>query len=88
MMKIFMSLLAFVFLAACQPVNDKTARNNSGFPFYVGTYTGDDSQGIYKYLLVANQKSGNIVSFERDKETGLLKYIYQTEAPSPVCILF
>jgi len=41
-----------------------------------------------KYLLVANQKSENIVSFERDKGTGLLKYIYQIEALSPVCILF
>ncbi len=41
-----------------------------------------------KYLLVANQYSNNIVSFKRDKTTGLLKYVSQIEAPTPVCILF
>lgn len=40
------------------------------------------------YLLVANQHSNNIVSFKRDKTTGLLDYVDQTDAPSPVCILF
>ena len=41
-----------------------------------------------KFLLVANQKSGNIVSFQRDEKTGLLEYLHMTDAPSPVCILF
>ena len=41
-----------------------------------------------KYLLVANQHTNNIVSFKRDKPTGLLNYVYQIEAPTPVCILF
>ncbi len=40
------------------------------------------------YLLVANQRSDNIVSFKRDNTTGLLAYIDQVEALSPVCILF
>jgi len=40
------------------------------------------------YLLVANQHTHNIVSFKRDKTTGLLSYVDQTDAPSPVCILF
>ena len=40
------------------------------------------------YLLVANQHTKNIVSFKRDKVTGLLNYISETEAPTPVCILF
>jgi len=40
------------------------------------------------YLLVANQHTNNIVSFKRDKITGLLKYIEQISAPTPVCLLF
>ncbi len=40
------------------------------------------------YLLVANQHTNNIVSFKRDKITGLLTYMSQIEAPTPVCILF
>ncbi|MEN9684699.1 MAG: hypothetical protein RLZZ28_485 [Bacteroidota bacterium] len=39
------------------------------------------------FLLVANQKSGNIVVFKRDKNTGLLKQNPQViEVPSPVCL--
>ncbi len=41
-----------------------------------------------EFLLVANQNTNNIVSFKRDKTTGLLKYLDQIEAPTPVCILF
>jgi len=41
-----------------------------------------------KYLLVANQHTNNIVSFKRDKTTGLIKYVCQIEVPTPVCILF
>lgn len=40
------------------------------------------------YLLAANQNSNNIVSFKRDKVTGLLTFVMQLESPSPVCILF
>lgn len=39
------------------------------------------------YLLVANQKTNNIVIFKRDKKTGLLKDTgKQIEVPSPVCL--
>ena len=41
-----------------------------------------------KYLLVANQRSNNIVSFERDKTSGLLTFANEIEAPTPVCIVF
>ncbi len=40
------------------------------------------------YLLVANQHSNNIVSFKRDIKTGLLNYMYEINAPDPVCVLF
>lgn len=39
-------------------------------------------------LLVANQLTNNIVSFKRNKNTGLLKFKHQIDAPTPVCILF
>lgn len=41
-----------------------------------------------KYLLVANQRSNNIVSFKRDANTGTLTYVSEIKAPTPVCILF
>lgn len=41
-----------------------------------------------KYLLVANQYTNNIVSFKRDKISGLLKYVDQKNSPAPVNILF
>jgi 6-phosphogluconolactonase len=40
------------------------------------------------YILVANQHTNNIVTLKRDQITGLLKYVSQAEAPTPVCILF
>jgi 6-phosphogluconolactonase len=40
------------------------------------------------YLLVANQKSENLVVFRRDKNSGLLHYVSEMKAPSPVCIAF
>jgi len=40
------------------------------------------------FLLVANQQTDTIVSFKRDRNTGLLDLIDQIEAPTPVCILF
>ena len=41
-----------------------------------------------KYVLVANQTSDNIVSFFRDAESGLMTYVDEIEAPSPVCLVF
>jgi len=41
-----------------------------------------------EFLLVANQRSENIVSFKRDKSTGLLTFVEEVKVPSPVCILF
>lgn len=40
------------------------------------------------YLLVANQYTHNIVSFKCDKTSGLLEYVCEIDAPTPVCILF
>lgn len=40
------------------------------------------------FLLVANKKSSNIVSFKRDRTTGLLDFVDEIEAPNPVCLLF
>ncbi|MES2005266.1 MAG: lactonase family protein [Bacteroidota bacterium] len=40
-----------------------------------------------KFLLVANQKTNNIVVFKRDTATGLLqRTLQQIEVPSPVCL--
>ncbi|MEO7292731.1 MAG: lactonase family protein, partial [Ginsengibacter sp.] len=40
-----------------------------------------------KYLLAANQKTGNIVIFKRDEVTGLLQYTgEQINIPEPVCL--
>jgi 6-phosphogluconolactonase len=40
------------------------------------------------FLLVANRHGDNIVSFQRDKMTGILKYVTHIESPSPACIAF
>ena len=41
------------------------------------------------FLLVANQKSDNIVVFRLDQKTGRLSATGQTaEVPSPVCLKF
>jgi 6-phosphogluconolactonase len=41
-----------------------------------------------RFLIVANQNTNSLVSFNRNASTGLLTFADQTEAPSPVCILF
>lgn len=41
-----------------------------------------------KYIVVANQRTDNLVSFMRNETTGLLTYVDQVTAPTPVCILF
>lgn len=40
------------------------------------------------YLLVANQLTNNIISFKRDKTTGLLQFVDEIKVSAPVCILF
>jgi len=40
------------------------------------------------HLLVANQRSNNIVSFKRDTKTGMLTFVHMIQAPSPVCLVF
>lgn len=62
------------------PVGHESTRGNGPRNF---SLSPDDN-----YLLAANQQTDNIVSFQRDKTTGLLKYVDQIEAPTPVCILF
>ncbi len=41
-----------------------------------------------KFLLVANQRSGNITTLLRDQGDGELTFVGSTAAPTPVCILF
>lgn len=40
------------------------------------------------YILVANQYTNSIVSFKRNAQNGLLSFVDQIDAPSPVCIIF
>ncbi|THH40002.1 lactonase family protein [Neolewinella litorea] len=40
------------------------------------------------FLIVANQRSKNLTSLRRNKETGMLDFVDSTKAPIPVCILF
>lgn len=41
-----------------------------------------------KFLVVANKNTNNMVVFKRDAETGLLSFVSEHKAPSPVCVLF
>ena len=41
-----------------------------------------------EFIIVANQNSNNLVSYKRDSETGLMTYVSEITAPTPVCILF
>lgn len=41
-----------------------------------------------KFLLVANQKSGNISVFSVDLPTGKLTFLHDIKVPTPVCLLF
>jgi len=59
-----------------QPVKGKTPRN------FVIDPTG-------KFLLVANQDTGNVITFRIDQETGNLEDTgFETKIPSPVCLKF
>ncbi|WP_165749771.1 lactonase family protein [Cellulophaga sp. Z1A5H] len=40
------------------------------------------------FLIVANQDTNNLISFKRNPQTGLLTFVSEIEAPTPVCILF
>ncbi len=40
------------------------------------------------FMLVANQDTNNIISFKRDSKTGLLTFVDEISALTPVCILF
>ena len=61
-------------------LNLESTRGNNPRNF---SLSPDDS-----YLIVANQDTDNLVSFKRNSETGLLTFISEIEAPTPVCILF
>ncbi|MGB5404674.1 MAG: lactonase family protein [Robiginitalea sp.] len=60
---------------AHEPTRGETPRNFSLSP-------GD------RFLLVANQTTNTVVSFKRNSSSGLLTYVDQVKAPTPVCILF
>jgi 6-phosphogluconolactonase len=63
-------------LVGHQPVKGKTPRN------FIIDPTG-------KFLLVANQDSGNVVTFRIDQETGKLEDTgIESSIPSPVCLKF
>lgn len=40
------------------------------------------------FLVVANQDSNNLVSFQRNPKTGKLTFANEIKAPNPVCVLF
>ncbi len=40
------------------------------------------------FVLVANQNGNNLVSYKRDAVTGLMSFVTEVAAPTPVCILF
>jgi 6-phosphogluconolactonase len=56
-MKIFFSIIFLFLLAACRMDKAEINYGNSYYPFYVGTYTNEQSRGIYKYRL---QKDGSL----------------------------
>jgi 6-phosphogluconolactonase len=41
-----------------------------------------------EFLVIANQYSGNLVSFKRNSGTGLLEFVDETRVADPVCVLF
>ncbi len=62
-------------LVGIEPTKGQVPRNFSISP------TGD-------YIIVANKKTNNLVSFKRDKATGKLSFVDEIEAPTPTCVLF
>ncbi|WP_430817493.1 lactonase family protein [Carboxylicivirga sp. RSCT41] len=41
-----------------------------------------------EFIIVANQHSNNLVAFKRDSQSGLLSFVSEVKAFSPVCVLF
>lgn len=41
-----------------------------------------------RYLIVANQDTGMIVTFEVDEDEPELNFVSETEVPTPACLLF
>ncbi len=62
-MKTHLLIFILLFFTKSQSNQEMAIQENSIFPFFVGTYTQGESQGIYKYLLL---KDGTI------KELGLV----------------
>jgi 6-phosphogluconolactonase len=56
-MKLITAFLAILFLWGCQSNIKEEMTQNKAYPFFVGTYTDGESEGIYKYLL---QKDGKL----------------------------
>ena len=52
--------LIIVLLLSCQNNKKKQIQENGPTPFYVGTYTDGDSQGIYKYTLDIDGKLARV----------------------------
>lgn len=50
-MKIQLSIAIFLTILGCNTSTKNADSVMKGTPFYVGTYTGPESEGIYKYLL-------------------------------------
>lgn len=40
------------------------------------------------FVIVANQRSNNLVAYKRNAETGLMTFTHELPAPTPTCILF
>ncbi len=41
-----------------------------------------------EFIVVANKKTNNLVSFKRNQLTGTLTFVDEIEAPTPTCVLF
>lgn len=58
MKKLYSTVIVFLLLAFIVPEKEKV-HSTTDFPFYVGTYTNSESEGIYKYVL---RKDGTLKS--------------------------
>ncbi len=84
------SLLLFIIvLISCQNKKENIPTMDKTYPFYVGTYTKGDSQGIYKYTLqedgiikktglAAKAKNPSFLTFSNDK-----KYLLSVSETNP-----
>jgi 6-phosphogluconolactonase len=77
--KIQLLLLALILLSTCKPGEENKKEKNMSHPFYVGTYTSNASNGIYKYQLnndgtldsiglAANSENPSYLTFNHDKK--------------------